>query len=286
MKFNSLRTFCLILSLLICSSFLLAQNKTERPTTYAKVCFYTIEKGGFERFLEIAEAVQKGEERKVQAQIRKMLKDLRKFDSKQTNRSFELWYRANYSDFEQQVEVVRSSTIKSLQIYRARWRSNQCHYFDHTAFLMQVLAFESERFYPHYWFMGQERYFSETLVENIRAAAPARATDIFEYSDLHQEFEVMQALQAWELDQMKRYLQIGPYGTDTEGIGQKPLIPYSYGLINRAAASYLLQQIEFDDRSLDLDLNRQVRALERFLKTCRAGEIYLLVRFEGRPFQP
>jgi|GEM_PF-3897713 len=286
MKFNSLGTFHLILPLLLLSSFVFGQNKTERPITYAKVCFYTIEKQGFERFLEIVEAVQKGEERKIQAQIRKMLKNLRKFDPRQTNRSFELWYTANYSDFEQQVEVVRSATIKSLQIYRSRWRSNQCHYFDHTAFLMQVLAFESERFYPHYWFMGQERYFSETLVETIRAAAPTGLPDIFEYSDLHQEFESMQNLQSWELNQMMRYLQIGPYGADPEGIGQKPLIPYSYGLINRPAASYLLQQMEFDDRSLDLELNRQVRALERFLKTCRAGEIYLLLRFEGRPFQP
>lgn len=286
MKFNSLGTFCLILSLVLLVNWAKAQNKTERPTTYSKVCFYTIEKQGFERFMEVVEAVQKGKERKVQAQIRKMLRNLRNFDSKKTDRSFELWYRANYSDFEQQLAVVRQSTIKSLETYRARWRRNQCHYFDHTAFLMQVLAFESERFYPDYWFMGQERYFSETLVRRVRAAAAKDLPPIFEHSDLHKEFTPMSALQAWELDQMKRYLQIGPYREDPGGIGQKPLIPYSYGIILRPEASYILEQIVFDDRSLDLDLNRQVRALQRFLKSCRAGEIYLLLRFEERPFRP
>lgn len=273
--------FCLLCWGMILS--LQAQNKIDRAKTYRELCFFTIDKLKFEDFLEMQEAVWKRDYRKLLKAAREMERDLKKFDEYETNRSFELWYIANYVDFDEQLEVVRKATLASIETYRKRLRHNTARYFDHRQFMIQYLAYSTEVFYPNYWFMSQERYFSHKAINRIKSDNED-GYKIFEVSEYHKPFPAMDKLLAHEEDEMKHYLRIGEYGEDSTGIAEKPMIPYSYLLFDRQAAAYILAHFKMDDATMDLNTDREVRALKRFLLKVKADKIYLLLRFDGLPF--
>lgn len=260
-----------------------AQNKITKVKTYKETCFFTIDQARFEDFMEMQRAVWKNDYRKLLKATREMERNLKKFDVNQTNRSFELWYIANYVDFDDQVKVVLNSTLKSLETYRKRLKLKTTRYFDHRQFMIQYLAYKTEVFYPEYWFMSQERYFSQKAINRIKKANK-EGGKIFEVSDFYTNFEAIDELLAHEEDEMMHYLRIGKYGEDQTGIAEKPMIPYSYLVFDKQAAAYVLENFELDDATMDLDTDREVRALKRFLIQARSQKIYLLVRFDNLPF--
>jgi hypothetical protein len=274
--------FCSLLLLMMLVS-VGAQRKIQNAKTHKEVCFFSIDKEQFEEFMDLQRAIWKKDYRKALKACREMERVLKKFDPNQTNRSFELWYIANYIDFDEQVEVVKQATLKSLETYRKRLRLNTARYFDHRQFMVQYLAYKTEVFYPEYWFMSQERYFSYNAINRIKAANE-EGYKIFEASEYHKAFEPIDELLAHEEDEMKHYLRIGEYGEDSSGIADKPMIPYSYLIFDREAAAYVLENFELDDATMDLDTDREVRALKRFLIKVKVDEIYLLLRFDTIPF--
>jgi hypothetical protein len=253
-----------------------AQNKTELPKTFREICFYTIDKAKFEQFLEVQQAVEDKQYRLVYAAIRDMRQSLKSFAIEKYNRAFEFWYMGNYTDFDNQAEVAKEATLASLQTYENRLRVQRALYYDHRLFLEQYLAFLTEPFYQAYWFMSQERYFSRDLVTRIRQQNPEEGYQLFSNSIFYRPFKIFNEWAEKEDKAVKEYLDAPSMMLDTS-----TFIPYSYMTLNRSTASYILQTFDLDDATQDLQLDREVRALKRFLLNVQSGKIYLVARFNN-----
>jgi hypothetical protein len=253
-----------------------AQNKTELPKTFREICFYTIDKAKFEQFLEVQQAVEDKQYRLVYAAIRDMRQSLKSFAIEKYNRAFEFWYMGNYTDFDNQAEVAKEATFASLQTYENRLRVQRALYYDHRLFLEQYLAFLTEPFYQAYWFMSQERYFSRDLVTRIRQQNPEEGYQLFSNSIFYRPFKIFNEWAEKEDKAVKEYLDAPSMMLDTS-----TFIPYSYMTLNRSTASYILQTFDLDDATQDLQLDREVRALKRFLLNVQSGKIYLVARFNN-----
>ncbi|MGH1339817.1 MAG: hypothetical protein ACRBFS_27100 [Aureispira sp.] len=252
------------------------QNKTELPKTFSEICFYTIEKTKFEQFLTVQKAIEEEDYRLVYAAIREMRQDLKSFAVEKHNRAFELWYIGNYTDFDAQAGVAKEATLTALQTYENRLRLRQALYYDHRLFLEQYLAFETEPFYQAYWFMSQERYFSRGLVKRVRQQNSEEGYQLFSNSTFYRPFSIFNELAKEEGEAIREYLDVPSGGLDTT-----TFIPYSYMTLNKSTASYVLQTFDLDDATQDLQLDREVRALKRFLLNVQAGKIYLVARFNN-----
>jgi hypothetical protein len=253
-----------------------AQNKTELPKTFKEICFYTINKAEFEDFLTLQTAIEQEQYRPVYTAIREMRQQLKNFEAAKHNRAFELWYIGNYTDFDAQATVAKGATLAALQTYENRLRIGRALYYDHRLFLEQYLAFKTEPFYQAYWFMSQERYFSQGLVQRVRQENSEEGYLLFSNSNFYRPFAVFNQLAEQEGEAIRDYLEAPQELLDTT-----TFIPYSYMTLNRSTASYILQHFNLDDATQDLQLDREVRALKRFLLNVQSGKIYLVARFNN-----
>lgn len=268
-----MKHWCLFWGLLLwMGAAVSAQNKIESPTTFKEICFYTIDKSGFEQFLALQKAVKQRQYKPVFAAIRRMRQNLKTFEP--PDRGFELWYISNYTDFEKQVEVARGATLASLQVYESRLHAEAALYYDHRQFLEHYLAFTTEAFYPAYWFMSQERYFSKEMVQRIRRQNAEEGYQLFTNSDFYRPFELFNEWAEEEQQDIRDYLEAPPEQLDTTRF-----IPYSYMTLNRSTASYILQTFKLDDATQEITLDREISALRRFLTNVQSGKIYLVARF-------
>lgn len=268
-----LHQILLLFILGICSTSF-GQNKTDIPSTYSEVCYFTIKKIAFEDFLAVKKAIDREEYGIVHAAIRKMRSSLKGFSPNSQNRAFELWYVGNYTDFDQQAIVAKEATLASLKSYETRLRTRDALYYDHRLFLDQYLAFATEAFYPEYWFMSQERYFSRNLVDLIRKLNQEEGYKLFTNSEFYYPFDVFNEMAAAEDEEIEDYLEAEETGSDTT-----TFIPYSYMTIGKGTASYILESFDLDDATQEIDLNREVRALKDFLTGVRKDKIYFVARF-------
>lgn len=268
--FNNILSLCL---LFVVQQLVYAQNKTDIPTTYNEVCFYTIKKTEFEDFLEIKKAIDREEFNLVYAAIRKMRTNLKDFSAEKSNRAFEFWYMGNYTEFDKQAIVAKESTLEVLKNYESRLRSQDALYYEHRLFLEQYLAFHTEAFYADYWFMSQERYFSRATVERV-SAGNEEGFKLFSNSEFYRPFDVFNKMAASENDEIKDYLDVERAIADTSSF-----IPYSYMLLDKSTATYILETFKFDDVSQELNLDRQIGALKEFLEAVKEDKIYLMARF-------
>ncbi|MFT5646482.1 MAG: hypothetical protein ACI976_001164 [Aureispira sp.] len=258
----------------ICSTAF-GQNKTDHPSTYSEVCFFTIKKVAFEDFLAMKKAITREEYGLVYTAIRKMRASLKGFTPSSQNRAFELWYVGNYTDFDEQAMVAKGATLASLKSYEAHLRASEVLYYNHRLFLDQYLAFATEAFYPKYWFMSQERYFSRKLVELIRKLNPEEGYKLFTNSEFFFPFEVFNEMAKVENGEIGAYLE-AEEEVDSEATS---FIPYSYMTIGKGTASYILTSFDLDDATQEIDLNREVRALKQFLTDVNKDKIYFVARF-------
>lgn len=264
----------------------LAQNKIKDDLlTFRDICFFTINKEKFEQFLKIQQAIADQNYILTYSPIREMKKALRQFDIKNYDRTFEFWYSANYIDFDKQLKVAKESTLNALNNYEKRIRNYEALYFDHRMFLMHYLAYLTESFYPDFWFMSMERFFSKDMVHRIKKDNPKEGKKLFSYSELYTTFEQFDDMVEHEEKEMKRYLGIDKIEQDTFGIRKKPLIPYSYGLISKQQATNLLDSCKFDDATQDIDTDREILAFKQFLQRTKSGKIYLVARFDTVPYR-
>ena len=265
----------LLLLLLGISATSFAQNKTDIPSTYSEVCYFTINKVAFEDFLAIKKAIEREEYTVVYAAIRKMRSSLKGFTPSSQNRAFELWYAGNYTNFDEQAMVAKDATLASLKSYEIDLRDREALYFDHRLFLNQYLAFATEAFYPKYWFMSQERYFSRDFVKLIRQLNPKEGYKLFTNSEFFFPFEALNDMAMAENEEIGEYL-VDKSEVDVDSIS---FIPYSYMAIGKGTASYILETFDLDDATQEIDLNREVRAFKDFLTNVKKDKIYFVARF-------
>lgn len=250
------------------------QNKTDIPTTFSEICYLTIKKTNFEQFIKIKEAVDHEEFSRVHSAIRKMKANLKSFVLEGQNRAFELWYMGNYTDFDQQAMVAKEATLASLKSYEEKLRTRDALFYDHRLFLEQYLAFQTEAFYPEYWFMSQERYFSRNLVQRIRTLNKEEGYKLFTNSEFYFPFSIFNEMAITEESEIKDYLDVENSDLDTA-----TFVKYSYMVLNKSTASYILQAFNLDDATQDINLDREMRALKRFLAQTKTGQIYFVARF-------
>lgn len=251
------------------------QNKTDVPSTYSEVCYFTINKVAFEDFLAMKKSIAREEYAAVYAAIRKMRSSLKGFTVSSQNRAFELWYVGNYTNFDEQAMVAKEATLASLKNYEVHLRTREVLYYDHRLFLDQYLAFATEAFYPEYWFMSQERYFSRKLVELIRKLNQEEGYKLFTNSEFFFPFEIFNEMAMTENKEIGEYLE-AEKEVDSEATS---FIPYSYMRIGKGTASYILASFDLDDATQEIDLNREVRALKNFLTDVKKDKIYFVARF-------
>lgn len=252
----------------------LAQNKTDIPSTYNEVCYYTINKVALEEYLVLKKAIEREEYTLVYAAVRKMKNSLKGFTTSSHSRAFELWYNGKYTEFEEQALVAKESTIASLTGYESRLRTRDALFYEHRLFLGQFLAFQTEAFYPEYWFMSQERYFSKNVVERVEQMNPVEGKKLFIHSEFYRPFDVFNDMASTEELEIKDYLDIEDIITDTTSY-----IPYSYMVMDPSTAAYVLKNFNLDDATQELDLDRQIKALKQFLEAVKSNKIYLVARF-------
>lgn len=254
------------------------QNKTDIPSTYSEVCYFTIKKVAFEDFLVIKRAIEREEYGAVYAVIRKMRSSLKGFTPSNQNRAFELWYVGNYTNFDEQALVAKTATLASLKSYEIHLRTREVLYYEHRLFLDQYLAFVTEAFYPQYWFMSQERYFSRDFVKLMRQLNPQEGYKLFANSEFFFPFEVLNDMAMTENEEIEDYLEDDENATKT-GVDTSSFIPYSYMTIGKGTASYILETFDLDDATQEIDLNREMRALKNFLMDVKKDKIYFVARF-------
>lgn len=254
----------------------LGQNKTDIPSTYSEVCYFTIKKVAFEDFLVVKKAIEREDYGLVYAVIRKMRSSLKGFTPSNQNRAFELWYAGNYTDFDEQALVAKEATLASLKSYEAHLRTREVLYYEHRLFLDQYMAFMTEAFYPKYWFMSQERYFSRDFVKLMRQLNPQEGYKLFANSEFFFPFEVLNDMAIAENEEIEDYLD---NDATKIGLDTTSFIPYSYMTIGKGTASYILETFDLDDATQEIDLNREMRALKNFLTDVKKDKIYFVARF-------
>lgn len=258
------------------SSASFGQNKTDIPSTYSEVCYFTIKKVAFDDFLAIKKAIEREEYGAVYAAIRKMRSSLKGFTTSRQSRAFELWYVGNYTNFDEQALVAKEATLASLRSYEADLRTREVLYYDHRLFLNQYLAFATEAFYPEYWFMSQERYFSRDFVKLIRKLNQEEGYKLFINSEFFFPFDALNDMAITENEEIGEYLNKEPAKNNLDTAS---FIPYSYMTIGKGTASYILETFNLDDATQEIDLNREVRALKGFLTDVKEDKIYFVARF-------
>ncbi|CAA6829768.1 MAG: Unknown protein [uncultured Aureispira sp.] len=267
---KTLQHVLLLFVLGICSTAF-GQNKTDIPSTYSEVCYFTIKKVAFDDFLAMKKAIAQEAYGPVYAAIRKMRSNLKGFVPSSQNRAFELWYAGNYTDFDEQSIVAKGATLAALKNYETHLRTGEVLYYNHRLFLDQYLAFVTEAFYPEYWFMSQERYFSRDLVDLMRKLNPKEGYKLFANSEFFFPFDVFNEMANTENEEIGAYLE--------DGLDTSSFIPYSYMRLGKGTASYVLASFDLDDATQEIDLNREVRALKKFLTGVKNDEIYFVARF-------
>lgn len=252
---------------------LAAQYKTEQPATYQQMCFYTIDKTKFETYKAVkAQLLEEKDYSSIAGLLHKMRNNLKQFELAKHNRAFELWYIGNYTDFEQQVETAKESTLAFLKNYETRIRNKKALYYDHRMFLEHYLAYQTAYFYPDFWFMSMERYFAIKTVERV-ATNNEEGAKLFKNSEFYRPFDVFNELAASEEKDIKDYLDMDEFILDTT-----TFIPYSYVALNQPNASYILANFELDDATQDIDTDRQITALKKMLKAVAENKIILVAR--------
>lgn len=263
----------IIIGWLVLSGSLAAQYKTERPATYQQMCFYVIDKAKFEDYKTIKnQLLEEKDYSSVAGILRKMRNDLKQFELSKHNRAFELWYIGNYTDFEQQVETAKESTLAFLKNYETRIRNKKALYYDHRMFLEHCLAYQTAYFYPDFWFMSMERYFALKTVERV-TKSNAEGEKLFKNSEFYRPFDIFNDLAASEEKDIKDYLDMDKFILDTT-----TFIPYSYVALNQPNASYILANFELDDATQDIDTDRQITALKKMLEAVAENKVLLVAR--------
>jgi hypothetical protein len=266
----------LLLFILGIGSTALGQNKTEIPSTYSEVCYFTINKIAFDDFLAMKKAIDREEYGAVYTAIRKMRSSLKGFTPSSQNRAFELWYAGTYTNFDEQAMVAKDATLASLKNYETHLRTGGALYYNHRLFLDQYLAFATEAFYPEYWFMSQERYLSRDCVKLIRKLNQEEGYKLFVNSEFFFPFEALNDMAISENKEIGAYLEEDKSKADADRI---TFIPYSYMTISKGTASYILETFNLDDATQEINLNREVRALKKFLTNVKKDKIYFVARF-------
>jgi hypothetical protein len=252
---------------------LLGQNKTKSPSTYEPLCFFTINQANFPKFIQLKEAIENEDYASVFLAIKKMRTQLKKFKPEAFDRGFELWYIGNYSDFKAQANVAKASTLNLLKHYENRLRMDNALYYEHRHFLELYLSYTTEAFYPEYWFMSQERYLSKKTVQRIQNDNTMGA-DLFDYASFYDDFLPLNDLSEKEQQATSDYLDL-----EKEVAQKTSFIPYSFLQISPKNAQYLLDTFTWNDSSLDIDVNREIRAFQQFLQAAKAQQIHLVARF-------
>lgn len=261
-----------------------SQYKTDIPQTHQEVCFWALEKEGFQEYLNLRKDMEKGHYRLAAQQLRQMIRALQQFKVNEHRHSFRIWYQTLYEDYDEQLANTRRSTLAFLEDYERRLHKGDLRFFEQQRFLQELLAYRAEYFYPAFWFMSLDRYFSQAFVKTFTDKNP-EAEKLFQYSDFFIAFSYFDCLLEKEERHLQQQLNIGPYGTDPRGIGQQALIKYSYAQLPPATASYILSTFDIDDTTPDLNYNREMSELRRMLRRCKQGKIWLVVRFNEHPYR-
>lgn len=273
----------LIIMCLLIPFSIWGQYKTDIPLTHKETCFLAIDRTAFQGYLQVQYALQRGNYRPARHYLNQMQRALKQFKINEHEHSFRIWYQTHYRDYKEQVETTRRNTLASLKNYERSLRRNEAQFFEHRQFLKELLAYLTEYFYPNFWFMTMQRYFSQNFVEQF-TAKNAQAEKLFQYSSFFVPFSYFDRLLEEEKHYLQQHLQIGPYGNDPKGIGGQPLIKYSYAQLPPATAGYILSTFDIDDTTPDLDYNREMSELRRMLRRCKERKIWLIVRFNNRPY--
>ncbi len=251
---------------------LLAQYKTENPSTYQSLCFYVINKKGFVQYEAVKKAILQKEYKTIYPLLHQMKASLHQFELSKHNRAFEMWYIGNYTDFEQQVLTAKESMLAIVKDYENKLRNKNAVYYDHRMFLEHYLAYTSAYFYADFWFMSMERYFALATVNRV-IADNEEGHKLFSNSEFYYPYDVFNDLAKSEENDIKDYLDMNDLIHDTTSF-----IPYSYVAMHASSASYILQQFELDDATQDVNTDRQVTALRNMLEAVQSGKALLVVR--------
>lgn len=248
------------------------QYKTENPATYQEICYYSINKNKFVHYEKIKKEILAQNYKVVFSLLKEMATSLKNFELAGQNRAFEIWYIGNYTDFEQQVITAQNSTLAFLEIYEKRLRNKEALYYDHRMFLEQYLAYTAEHFYPEFWFMSMERYFSKKTVDRIKSMNK-EGSKLFENSEFFRPYDIFNDLAKTEESEIKDYLDMDEFILDTT-----TFIPYSYVSLDRPIANYILESFLLDNATQDIDTDRQVYALKKMIEAVQKGEALLIGR--------
>ena len=255
------------------SGSLWSQNKIEKALTYDAVCFYTIDKSKFDAFIDMKAWIDQKKYRLVLAELKKMQSDLNQFSEKKIDRAYELWYVDNYVDFKKQVMTACESMQNNLSFYEKKLKKKDVLYYEHRFFLELYLAFKTEYLFPEFWFMTQERYFSKQVVRQLKNDN-AQGNKLFEPSSYYSSFDALNRILKEENDQTAAYL-----GMENDNV---EFVTQSFWSLNTKAAQQILKTFQFNDSSMDVDSNRAIRAIKKFLGLVTENKIYLLLKINKK----
>ncbi len=249
-----------------------AQHKIEESKAYNVMCFLAMDTSTTRQLIQMKNALYEGDRNKVLQTIRSMKRSLQEFDLYNQNRSFQLWYQGNYTDFKNQVINAKNSTLTALDHFERKFKRNDLLYYDRRQFLEMYLSFIGEYYYPDFWFMTIERYFSEATVARLRTDNTGKP-DLFSRSQLFQLYAPMNQLAKEESSEVEQYLRIDALnqGFDFQ--------PYIYFELTPQVAADILDSFSLRNRTLDIPTDRQIDTLIKRLQDLAMGRIQIIVRF-------
>ncbi len=252
---------------------LYGQYKADNPATYQPICYYIINKEKFKNYEKVKKIVLEKNYSKLLPYLHQMRAKLQKFDLSLHNRAFEIWYLGNYIDYEQQVITAKKSTLVFLKRYENKLKNKTVLYYEHRMFLELFLSYATEYFYPDFWFVSMERFFSKTTVDRIKRMNPEEGQKLFENSDFFSPFDIFNDLAESEEKEIKNYLDRNQAMLDSS-----TFIPYSYLVLHRPTSHYVLSHIILDNATQDIDTDRQVTALLKILKAVQENKVILVAK--------
>lgn len=248
------------------------------PNTYKDMCFYTLDKKGFDEYLMLYELVKRESPQKAAPELKTMLAELKTFDVLTAKRDYRQWYETFFTDFETYAQNAQNGMYKLMEMYKKLLSERKNKYYHDNMFLHFCLARKADYFFKDFWFTGPERYFSNSFVQKFSEMNP-EGDKLFKISEFYYSFERFNRLLVDYEDELHRHLHIGQYGEDVWGYLDHDLINYSYWYVNPTTAAYILRNFKMNEQTGNPFQDYEMATLRKYLELARDGKIWLVGRF-------
>lgn len=250
------------------------------PITYDSVSFFALKREGLEDYLKLFQLTKENGSSELMRYCNLLTKSMAAQKDTLETHLYRNWYENYYSDFDKYVANSATSTEAIVKMFQTAILEKRDKFYHQEFLLTQYLCFRSEYFFPKFWYVGIERYFSKNFVRRFCIMNQEEGINLFRPSSFYYSFDKLNNTLEVKREELKEYLNIGQFGTDDYGYLHNDLIGYAYWYIAPETASYILQNFNLNNNSGTPYFDSEMTFLIKMLEAARDQKIWLVAKFK------